>query len=432
MLEGEKLGLVRTALYLDFDNVFGGLLKLDPPVALRFARAPEQWLQRLASTLVIDGERRYLVLRCYLNPNGSVPHPERPGERLYFSEFRPPFTRAGFEVVDCPRITHTKNAADIRMVVDAMDAVRGATRYDEFVIASGDSDMTPLLVRLRAEDRRTTVVSPSDAAAGFIAVSDRSISGVQVLELVQGEPVEEETEEAFDEEPEELGEPGAGATGLDIALADQSSTQERQHAAEMVRSAYNAADGPINVAALAARIRSEVGQPVVDTQWFGANGFVRFIKRLALPGAAFSQHELWDSTRHDEPVSTESGQPAAVQRVRSALSLPRLSVADWQAVYEALAEYAQSHRPFNLTECTRWTRDRLSTLGVSVNRSTVGVVVRGSAYGGAPLFRDPPPDADEIRDAFAANTISRVEAAGILLTEKERVEIKQWLAAPTR
>ncbi|GAA2470871.1 hypothetical protein GCM10009858_05200 [Terrabacter carboxydivorans] len=416
---------------MDFDNVFGGLLKLDPPVALTFARAPELWLRRLASTLVIDGDRRFLVLRCYLNPNGWVPHPERPGERLYFSEFRPPYTRAGFDVVDCPRITHTKNAADIRLVVDAMDAVRGTTRYDEFVIASGDSDMTPLLVRLRAEDRRTTVVSPSDAAAGFIAVADRSISGVQVLELVQGEPVEEEPEDEFDEE---AGEPlESGTAPIDVATtapSDQDTTRALQRATEMVRSAYDAADGPINVASLAARVRAEVGQPVVDTQWFGAEGFVRFVRRLALPGAVFSQHELWDSTRHDAPASTESGQPPAIQRVRSALSLPRLGAADWQAVYDELAEYAQSHRPFNLTECTRWTRDRLSTLGVPANRSAVGVVARGSAYGGAPLFREPAPGSDEIRDAFAANTLSRAEAAGIPLTNEERVEIKQWLAAP--
>ncbi|WP_207210670.1 NYN domain-containing protein [Nocardioides zhouii] len=163
------------ALYLDFDNVFGGLLKLDPRVALRFAEAPSEWVGRLATELLTENERRWLVLRCYMNPAGWVPAPAGDGSRLYFSKFRPQFTDAGFEVIDCPRLTHTKNGADIRLVLDAAEALGASVRYDEFVIASGDSDMTPLLVRLRAADRRVTVLSPSDAAEVLGAISDRLV-----------------------------------------------------------------------------------------------------------------------------------------------------------------------------------------------------------------------------------------------------------------
>src|SRR5689334_2004247 len=155
---------VRSALYLDFDNVFGGLLKLDPKLAMRYAEEPQLWLSRLASGTQDEQPRRWLVLRCYMNPAGWVPHPDNEGGRLYFSRFRPYFTDAGFEVVDCPRLSHTKNGADIRLVIDAVEALSADVRYDEFVIASGDSDMTPLLVRLRASDRRTTILSPSDSA----------------------------------------------------------------------------------------------------------------------------------------------------------------------------------------------------------------------------------------------------------------------------
>ena len=34
------MNYVRTALYLDFDNVFSGLCNLDPQVAVRFASDP--------------------------------------------------------------------------------------------------------------------------------------------------------------------------------------------------------------------------------------------------------------------------------------------------------------------------------------------------------------------------------------------------------
>lgn len=188
---------VSSALYLDFDNVFSGLLDLDPDVAIQFADDPGRWLSRLTDTLLVDGRRRWLVRRCYMNPAGWVPHPNPQAgmPKLFFSRFRPAFTRAGFEVVDCPRLSSTKNGADIRMVLDVLDSLNGSMSYEEYVIASGDSDMTPLLVRLRAVDRRTTVISSFEAAAGYGAVADRFVAGSQILELVQDAPAEANPED---------------------------------------------------------------------------------------------------------------------------------------------------------------------------------------------------------------------------------------------
>ncbi|WP_436521578.1 hypothetical protein [Actinoplanes sp. HUAS TT8] len=98
---------VRAALYLDFDNVFSGLIKQDPDVAIQFAKDPAAWLVRLTTSLTVDGPRRWLILRCYMNPGGWVPNPdsEAAQPRLYYSQFRPFFVNAGFEVIDCPRLT---------------------------------------------------------------------------------------------------------------------------------------------------------------------------------------------------------------------------------------------------------------------------------------------------------------------------------------
>ena len=242
---------VRTALYLDFDNVFSGLTKLDPEAAVLFAQNPTAWLDQLAETLTVEGPRRWLILRCYMNPSGWVPRPSS-SERQYFSQFRQSFTSAGFEVIDCPRLAHTKNAADIRLVVDALDALTGQVRYDEFIVASGDSDMTPLLVRLRADDRRVTLLSPFDAVEALAAVADRLINGQQLLELLQGE------EEA----------PG------DIARFG-----------EIVRRRFVAATEPINLSALAQQVRQEMGVDVKASGWFGAGSFAGAIAGLALPNA---------------------------------------------------------------------------------------------------------------------------------------------------
>ena len=102
--------------------------------------------------------------------------------RVEFAPFRATFLRAGFEVVDCPLLTpQKKNAADIKLAIDVVDALHGPVHYDEFVIASADSDFTPLLQRLRAADRRTTLLSTFDAVEALTVVADRVVDAPQTL-----------------------------------------------------------------------------------------------------------------------------------------------------------------------------------------------------------------------------------------------------------
>ena len=114
----------RCALFVDFDNVYIGLQRLDPRAADAFAGSPDHWLAALETGSDADGEftRRFLIRSCYLNPST-------------FSQFRPNFTRAGFSVVDCPSLTQQgKSSADINLVLDAVDALSAQTRYDEFCL----------------------------------------------------------------------------------------------------------------------------------------------------------------------------------------------------------------------------------------------------------------------------------------------------------
>lgn len=413
------MGHVRAALYLDFDNVFSGLYKLDPEVAVQFASEPGDWLRRLSTTLTVDAPRRWLVLRCYLNPAGWVFHPEPSGEqtRLYFSKYRPRFVRAGFEVIDCPRYGGTKNAADIRIVVDALDALSDDTRYDEFVVASGDSDMTPLLQRLRRADRRTMIVSPADAAEAFTSIADQVLDSQRVLALVQGEPVD------VDDEPLETG---------DVEDADGDRTEAYETFRSLMTDEYEKAAEPLNMASLAHRLREQLGQAVSDSDWFGFGSFARAVDSLKLPQLRVSQHLLWDDSRHEPPRESETSRrialPAPAERLADQLNLPRLPQEWWPMIYQALAEYARSH-VFNLTQCTSWARDRLREQGLPVPRGAVAFVVRGTSYGGAPLHRQPAPTAAEIGAAFVGNVISRAEAE-VVLSEAETAAVRTWLNSP--
>lgn len=160
---------IRSAIFVDFDNIYSGLERTvaDQDVADRFARDPQrwlEWLERRAAMPDLSDEgavrRRMLVRRCYLNP--------RP-----FSRFRAYFIRAGFEVVDTPSLTQQgKTSADIVMVLDMMDTLKHSTHFDEFIILSGDADFTPVLLRLRMHDRRTTVLAVGPAASAYKASCD--------------------------------------------------------------------------------------------------------------------------------------------------------------------------------------------------------------------------------------------------------------------
>jgi hypothetical protein len=104
---------MKSALFVDFDNVFSQLRQLQPDAAERFARHPSDWISWLTNSLALpepkaEGERRrLLVRRCYLNPN-------------WYQTYRHAFLRAGFEIVDCPPVTSQgKTSTDIHMVLDS-------------------------------------------------------------------------------------------------------------------------------------------------------------------------------------------------------------------------------------------------------------------------------------------------------------------------
>ncbi|MEM1176888.1 MAG: NYN domain-containing protein [Acidobacteriota bacterium] len=166
---------LRSALFVDFDNIFLGFDRQQTEAAVLFGTHPEKWvrwLERGAPTGETEGSqtRRLLVRRCYINPRS-------------FHEYRPYFIRSGFEVVDCPPLTSQgKTSADIHMAIDMLDALAHSTRFDEFIVLSGDADFTPVLLRLRKHDRRTAVLAVGPASPAYKSSSDTLLDESVFLE----------------------------------------------------------------------------------------------------------------------------------------------------------------------------------------------------------------------------------------------------------
>jgi uncharacterized protein (TIGR00288 family) len=118
------------ALFCDFENVALGV---------REARYPAFDIQRVLERLLLKGN--IVVKKAYCD-----------WER--YKEFKGAMHEAAFELIEIPHVRQSgKNSADIRMVVDALDLCYTKAHVDTFVVISGDSDFSPLVGKLRENNK---------------------------------------------------------------------------------------------------------------------------------------------------------------------------------------------------------------------------------------------------------------------------------------
>ena len=94
-----------------------------------------------------------------------------------YKDFKPGLHEAAFEMIEIPHVRQSgKNSADIRMVVDALDLCYTKSHVDTFVIISGDSDFSPLVSKLRENDKTVIGVGVKKSTSDlFISNCDEFI-----------------------------------------------------------------------------------------------------------------------------------------------------------------------------------------------------------------------------------------------------------------
>jgi uncharacterized protein (TIGR00288 family) len=86
-----------------------------------------------------------------------------------YSEFKVPFHEAAIELIDIPQRRYTgKNSADIKMVVDAMDLCYSKEHLDTFVLLSGDSDFSPLVSKLKENNKYVIGVGVKNSSSNLL------------------------------------------------------------------------------------------------------------------------------------------------------------------------------------------------------------------------------------------------------------------------
>jgi uncharacterized protein (TIGR00288 family) len=89
-----------------------------------------------------------------------------------YKEFKAPMHAASFELIEIPHIRQSgKNSADIRMVVDALDLCYTKSHVDTFVIVSGDSDFSPLVSKLRENDKTVIGVGVKKSTSDLLVAA---------------------------------------------------------------------------------------------------------------------------------------------------------------------------------------------------------------------------------------------------------------------
>src|SRR6186713_1510349 len=131
--KNERTGSASLAVFCDFENI---------AIGVRESRYSDFDISRVLERLLLKGS--IVVKKAYCDWDR-------------YKDFKKTMHETAFELIEIPHVRQSgKNSADIRMVVDALDLCYTKPHVNTFAIMSGDSDFTPLVTKLR-ENNKTVI-----------------------------------------------------------------------------------------------------------------------------------------------------------------------------------------------------------------------------------------------------------------------------------
>ena len=140
--------ITNMALFCDFENVALGV---------RDAKYAQFDIKKVLERLLLKGS--IVVKKAYCDWDR-------------YKEFKATMHEAAFELIEIPHVRQSgKNSADISMVVDALDLCYTKAHVDTFVIISGDSDFSPLVSKLRENNKYVIGIGVKDSTSDLLSAN---------------------------------------------------------------------------------------------------------------------------------------------------------------------------------------------------------------------------------------------------------------------
>lgn len=444
----QSIDEVYSVLYVDFDNIYTRLSELEPNLARTFATNPQRWMRWLEGhalrMMYGDGVRRRILKRtCYLNP-------------LKYQEFRPYFIRSAFQVVDCPPLTnYGKTSADIHLVMDCMDALSHTTRFDEFIILSGDADFTPLLLRIQEYARRSLVLSVGFTSPAYAAACSWRIREdwflSQALEEQKGDEDDKGSErQSSDSRYNSNSSHSSRNTGHERDFGDHAPRQQQKNGiqlpaykrvnlVETIKQLAAESQVPVPLPSVSQVLQSELSAP---RDWYGAGTLRDLLEDLDLSPIIFTpagQGYIYDPERHSSPAGDTQGEGFRKNnpelhdfalKVHRLTDLPLLSPSQYSALLTLLVDEVQAHG-FSRTGTANAVEEQAKAEGIPVNTAQIGIVLEAVVRGGARMPSSGKagagPSIEAVRAALGKSAVELCKIAQIDLDDDALDLLEEWL-----
>jgi hypothetical protein len=168
---------LKSVLLFDYDSLFHSLNERAPGTGDWLGARASSWLAAIESgdivrTSDVNGRGRRLLdsKRGYANPK-------------VLGKNRGWLTASGVEIVDCATVPGlSRTAADVNLVLDAIDAAESDP--DEIILLTADTDLTPILYRLRTLNQRVVVYATDAIATSYRTLADGVIDESDLIDVL--------------------------------------------------------------------------------------------------------------------------------------------------------------------------------------------------------------------------------------------------------
>jgi hypothetical protein len=211
-----------------------------------------------------------------------------------YAQYKATMHEAAFELIDIPHVRQSgKNSADIRMVVDALDLCYTKSHVTTFVLITGDSDFSPLVSKLRENDKQAIGVGVKKSTSDLLIANCDEF--IYYDDLVRPQPEARAKAKAPARTRSKQGEPeaakpsskqGGKPSGKQSAAEDAALLAERQQQAidvvletvdELI--AERGADGKIWGSMVKQAIKRR--KPGFSESYYGFRSFARLLEEAA-------------------------------------------------------------------------------------------------------------------------------------------------------